>query len=65
MPTLTPGPRLGPYEVLAAIVMGEAYQARDTWLDRIVAIKVLASSLAADPQLRARFEREARAISWN
>ena len=43
--------------------MGEVYRARDTRLDRTVAIKVLPSQLAADPQLRERFEREARAIS--
>jgi serine/threonine protein kinase len=43
--------------------MGEVYRARDTRLDRTVAIKVLPSALAADPQLRDRFEREARAIS--
>jgi serine/threonine-protein kinase len=66
MPSLTPGTRLGPYEVLVAIGaggMGEVYKARDTRLDRIVAIKVLANGLAADPQSRERFEREAKAIS--
>src|SRR5258708_611588 len=43
--------------------MGEVYRARDTRLDRTVAIKVLNSSLDASPELKARFEREARAIS--
>jgi serine/threonine protein kinase len=63
---LTPGMRLGPYEILAAIGaggMGEVYRARDTRLDRLVAIKVLPVHLASDPALRARFEREARAVS--
>ena len=63
---LAPGTRLGPYEViepLGAGGMGEVYRARDTRLDRSVAIKVLSSALASDPQLRERFEREARAIS--
>src|SRR5205814_7456300 len=64
--TLTAGVRLGPYEILSPLGaggMGEVYRARDTRLDRIVAIKVLPEALAADPQFRGRFEREARAIS--
>jgi eukaryotic-like serine/threonine-protein kinase len=63
---LTAGARLGPYEILAGIGaggMGEVYRACDTRLDRTVAIKVLPPALAADPQLRERFDREARAIS--
>ena len=63
---LTPGTRLGPYEVLAPIGaggMGEVYKARDTRLDRAVAIKVLPSNLSSSPELRARFDREAKAIS--
>ena len=43
--------------------MGEVYRARDTRLDRIVAIKVLPAALAADPQFRERFDREARAVA--
>jgi formylglycine-generating enzyme required for sulfatase activity/dienelactone hydrolase len=64
--TLSPGTRLGPYEVLAAIGvggMGEVYRARDTRLDRSVAIKVLPGHLGADPERRARFAREARTIA--
>jgi eukaryotic-like serine/threonine-protein kinase len=63
---LTSGTRLGPYEVLGAIGaggMGEVYKARDTRLDRIVALKVIHSSIAAAPEIHERFEREARAIS--
>ena len=63
---LIAGARLGPYEIVSAIGaggMGEVYKARDTRLDRIVAIKILPEALAADPQFRERFDREARAIS--
>ena len=63
---LTAGSRLGPYEIVVPIGaggMGEVYKARDTRLERTVAIKVLSSGLAADPEFRARFEREARSIS--
>src|ERR1700694_5306631 len=65
MPIL-PGRRLGPYEILSAIGaggMGEVYKARDTRLDRIVAIKVLPSHLADRSELRERFEREAKTIA--
>src|SRR5438105_15484395 len=61
--SLSAGTRLGPHEVLSAIGaggMGEVRKARDTRLDRTVAIKILPS---ADPDLRARFEREAKAIA--
>ena len=64
--SLAPGVRLGPYEVLSAIGaggMGEVYRARDTRLERTVAIKVLPEAFASDPQFRERFDREARAIS--
>jgi serine/threonine protein kinase len=60
------GTRLGPYEILSAIGaggMGEVYRARDTRLDRIVAIKVLPTHLADRSDLRERFEREARTIA--
>ncbi len=63
---LTSGARLGPYEIvspLGAGGMGEVYRARDTRLDRTVAIKILPSHLSGDPTLRQRFEREAKAIS--
>jgi eukaryotic-like serine/threonine-protein kinase len=63
---LTPGMKLGPYEItgtLGAGGMGEVYRARDTRLDRTVAIKVLPAHLSSSPELRQRFEREARAIS--
>ncbi len=64
--TLTPGTRLGPYEIVAPLGaggMGEVYRAKDTRLDRSVAIKVLPADFVADPASRARFDREARAIS--
>ena len=63
---LDPGSRLGPYEILGALGaggMGEVYKARDTRLDRTVAIKVLPSDVAANPDSQARFEREARAVA--
>src|SRR5215472_11557625 len=63
---LTSGTRLGPYEIqspLGAGGMGEVYQARDTRLDRVVAIKILPSHLSDNPEARERFDREARAIS--
>ena len=63
---LTSGSRLGPYEVSALIGqggMGEVYKARDIRLDRTVAIKVLLAHVADDPDLRQRFEREAKTIS--
>ena len=66
MAALLPGSRLGPYEIAAAVGeggMGAVYRARDTRLDRTVAIKVLLASAAADPEFRERFEREARAVS--
>jgi serine/threonine protein kinase len=64
--SLGPGTKLGPYEVqslLGAGGMGEVYCARDTRLDRVVAIKVLPSHLCLDSEHKQRFEREARAIS--
>ncbi|NDQ55461.1 MAG: serine/threonine protein kinase [Acidipila sp.] len=60
------GTRFGPYEIISAAGvggMGEVYRAKDTRLDRIVAVKVLPSELANDPEKRQRFEREARSIS--
>jgi serine/threonine protein kinase len=63
---LTCGTRLGPYEIeslLGAGGMGEVYRARDTRLERTVAIKVLNAQLVASTELRARFEREAKIVS--
>ena len=63
---LEPGAKLGPYEILSPLGaggMGEVYRARDTRLGRDVAIKVLPDHLAAHPEIRARFEREAKTVS--
>src|SRR5213082_307251 len=63
---LISGTKLGPYQIQALIGaggMGEVYSARDTRLDRSVAIKVLAASLANDPERLRRFEQEARAVA--
>src|SRR5450759_374316 len=64
--TLVPGSRLGPYEVLSPLGaggMGEVYRAKDSKLNRDVAIKVLPESLSKDPDALARFEREAHAVA--
>ena len=64
--SLTSGTRLGPYEILAPLGaggMGEVYRARDSRLDRIVAIKVLPDAFGGDPERLARFEREARLLA--
>jgi len=63
---LAPGTILGPYEIgaqLGAGGMGEVYRARDTRLERAVAIKVLSPQLSNDPGRKQRFEREAKIIS--
>ncbi len=63
---LTPGTRLGPYEIVAAVGaggMGEVYRARDTRLDRTVAIKILPESFAGDRERLERFQQEARILS--
>ena len=63
---LPPGTRLGPYEIVAPLGsggMGEVYRAKDTRLDRSVAIKILPSQFSADPIRKQRFEREAKTIS--
>src|SRR6187397_45086 len=64
--SLSPGMRLGVYEVTAQIGaggMGEVYRARDTRLDRTVALKILPASFAADPDRLMRFEREAKTLA--
>ena len=64
--SLQPGTTLGPYQIeapLGAGGMGEVYKATDTRLDRAVAIKVLPEHVAADPDLKQRFEREARTVA--
>jgi Tol biopolymer transport system component len=63
---LTSRTKLGPYEIIAALGaggMGEVYRARDTRLERDVAVKVLPTNLSSDPSLRQRLEREAKAVS--
>src|SRR3954469_21169170 len=66
MLTLTPGTRLGPYEIVSALGeggMGAVYRARDTGLNREVAIKVLLPFVASDPERLARFSREAQGLA--
>src|ERR1700723_2060414 len=63
---LLSGTKLGPYEIqspLGAGGMGEVYRAKDTRLDRTVAIKILPTHLSANPEFKQRFEREARTVS--
>jgi serine/threonine protein kinase len=63
---LTAGTSLGPYQVLEAIGaggMGEVYKARDTRLDRTVAVKVLPENVSENAELKQRFDREARTIA--
>src|SRR5216117_974206 len=63
---LPSGSRLGPYEIVAPLGaggMGEVYRAKDTRLDRTVAIKIISTTLGDRPEMRQRFEREARAVS--
>jgi serine/threonine protein kinase len=64
--SISPGRKLGPYEVVAPLGaggMGEVYRAHDARLGRDVAIKVLPAHLMDNPEVRARFEREARSVS--
>ncbi len=64
--SLSPGARLGPYEVIGLIGqggMGEVWQAHDTKLDRDVALKVLPEAFTSDPDRLARFEREAKVLA--
>src|SRR5215472_12985209 len=63
---LAPNNKLGPYEIqspLGAGGMGEVYRARDTRLDRTIAVKILPAHLSTDPARKLRFEREAKTIS--
>ena len=63
---LSPGTKIGPYEVIGLIGqggMGEVWQARDTKLDRDVALKVLPEAFTSDPDRLARFEREAKVLA--
>jgi len=64
--TINPGTYLGPYEIQSALGaggMGEVYRARDTRLNRLVAIKVLPHGVADGPRRRERFDHEARIVS--
>src|ERR1035441_3247621 len=64
--SLVSGTKLGPYEILSPLGaggMGEVYRARDTRLERTVAVKVLPTHMASSPEVRHRFEREAKTIS--
>ena len=64
--TLSAGTKLGPYEILSPLGaggMGEVYKAQDTRLERTVAVKVLPTHMSASPEVRQRFEREAKTIS--
>src|ERR1700761_4798394 len=63
---LTAGMKLGPYEIMAPLGaggMGEVYRARDSRLDRTVAIKILPAEFAADPERVRRFEQESRSVA--
>src|ERR1035438_3119381 len=63
---LSPGDKLGPYEILAPLGaggMGEVYRAKDTKLGRDVAVKILPAALAQDPDRLVRFEREAKVLA--
>jgi eukaryotic-like serine/threonine-protein kinase len=63
---LVPGTQLGPYEIIAPLGaggMGEVYRAKDTRLERTVAVKILTQGIADTPEVRQRFDREARAVS--
>ena len=64
--TLVPGTKLGPYEILSPLGaggMGEVYKARDTRLERTVAVKILPPRFSEDADMKQRFEREAKAVS--
>ena len=64
--SLAPGDRLGPYEIVAKLGeggMGEVYRARDTRLNRVVAVKAMHESFAGHPERVARFEREAQLLA--
>ena len=63
---LSPGDRIGPYEIVAPLgagAMGQVYRARDTNLGRMAAIKVLPDAFLEDPERKARFHREAKVLA--